>query len=1456
MLKKIISFIMAIILFLPLFPVINTIAENIDETGPVSYYVKQNSTGGIGTVEKPFGRIEQAINALSDKPGTIYIVDTYNAENGFWDMKNNNIVITAASSNSKLVIGNGIIFRGYVVLKDIQIDMCEWSHIGNDGGKLVIDNIQMPQNTMIHAGITQDGIIMSSDIVFEDGSADRIFMGGAYVFSSSSGVKGDSTITINGGNVNQICLNTDNFADGHTGITVGGNVNIIINGGNVNCITTYDDAKMNITGALNIIYNNGYSAVNSNISDDKILGGVYTVFSGIGGKVMPSENESEFIIKADAGKIAYINGEYVNDGVIKLNCGNTQVSWVDYEQYVEFEESKFADEYPSITNFPHGIESITDETFLDEEKCYPLNTGFDDYNVFNGIDLSVYGNELSLSENAYSGKFSLSINSSSEVFFPLRITEEFLVGQNNYISTNAISLKKYAVKTNLAELYINPGKNAEKISFYVSSGSGDSRKFSIIKSDVDGDGVFVTGEDFAQGKWQKVKLNLLNVFPEFESGKANGIYVKVNENSEWFFDELSSDYLVINHIDTDISKLVKDNLIVTDDGLQFLSKTDENGDVTYDTKPVVTTAKYSVNDKISSIIIDADYGNVTFEKEQTESDFLLEHDVAHLIDKTSWELSEGAVFENNTLKFTSGEQKFSFDLPQTEQRYKLYLNADIKKGAQIVFESGYKYVFKDDEPKGVHEIIVPNNIGTYMKIYADDVYFTSISEINFTIIERDSKTDSLIKNYKVTEKYSFDDTSFSENGIDYTQLPGFNQDYSGKTDELSQFFSSDFIVLRIVNASLSDECPYLYVHRSDSDYDVHRSLQYGECDYVIPNSPYSIRSINLYGNSQNKAMITGITGYSLRKSDEEYGQKTQKFNLPYSFFKVCDTNNIFLSDKSKFIYRYNAETGDDTMVASYVYDVKISDNGKYIFYDNHNDERYIYDVKTNETRPEANQNIYDKIVYLDNEGTAYYLDDKKEKIFSGDKLFTAVNDSRMICVSNDCEYLVLKGSETVTTTTGENTSTTLKVYKKNIDDGLWYFTKTLSYDYDVEIVEFINSKIYTKDSFIDLENEITANYSTSGNLVGIYGNDFVFSLEEEGYYKIFNSETGEEETHMINNAKRVFYYDRNKNNILYSDNYISNDYICVYNTITNESMIKSLLSFDGGKNWYTYFNGEWQNVHSNSVPDNIILQKYGMTASEIASIDGDAYEKLYENGVEIYSVNIAMLINSKSKKFTPTLKGITVNTVSDGGKDYMYSAKYKKYNKNEYGSITKMLTFNETNREAEGYYILATGKDWLYTYKSNSVIKLPRTENGLLSDIRGNWTTLKQYGMSEGEINRIPPNELNHIFLNEEAANTEFFVVYVYKTIGESTKNTNFNVKLLYEKKNIVPSEFTLTIYLTDGKILVYDSSSIPYCEAKRFMDWLTKRKSAVYVSDFYKIETAETVRLINYKNISYAELN
>ena len=330
MTKKFLSLILAGVLMLCAFSFTAT-AEEYEN----AYWVEQGAAG-IGDEDDPFGTIEEAIVALGGEDGTIYIYGEYDMSHfDYYSGWDGMITFKPVNADSTLLVENsrGCVFRGDVTMKGFNFEFGESTHMNSVGSKLVFDlGDDVKYDSWIHLGVYGDQTVEEQELVYESGFTTSVFAGGAYTNSAASGVAGDVDITVNGGHIEYLYLNADLYADEQVGMSIGGNLNLVVNGGTIDVIDFMEKKLNDIYGALNIVLNNGFEVVSKLNYPEHALSGTYVVMSKKGGMITPTDEVGVFEVKADAGKVAKINGKLVYDGKVKLEPGETNVGWVKGKQ--------------------------------------------------------------------------------------------------------------------------------------------------------------------------------------------------------------------------------------------------------------------------------------------------------------------------------------------------------------------------------------------------------------------------------------------------------------------------------------------------------------------------------------------------------------------------------------------------------------------------------------------------------------------------------------------------------------------------------------------------------------------------------------------------------------------------------------------------------------------------------------------------------------------------------------------------------------------------------------------------------------------------------------------------------------------------------------------------------------------------------------------------------------------
>ncbi len=298
-------------------------------------YVKQGETTGTGNEFAPFGTIEEAISALDGEDGTVVIVGTYNISGFNAPEWNGMITVTGENADSVLVsnANSSICFNGDITIKDIRFESGLFSHINPENHKLVYDADS--EFHMVHATTYRDAFNDFAEFVMESGKITSFFFGGGYSTDVNSGVSGDTDFVMNGGEIGLFYFSADTYRAEHTGTSISKNANVIINGGKVGSFLWNNKTVMNISGALNIIFNNGTAAdIPSDFSypEAYVSEGVYIVRSEKGGTVLPTSVPGVFEVCADEGRLAVINGIETENGNVRLECGENTVVWSETVQ--------------------------------------------------------------------------------------------------------------------------------------------------------------------------------------------------------------------------------------------------------------------------------------------------------------------------------------------------------------------------------------------------------------------------------------------------------------------------------------------------------------------------------------------------------------------------------------------------------------------------------------------------------------------------------------------------------------------------------------------------------------------------------------------------------------------------------------------------------------------------------------------------------------------------------------------------------------------------------------------------------------------------------------------------------------------------------------------------------------------------------------------------------------------
>ena len=207
-------------------------------------------------------------------------------------------------------------------------------------------------------------------------------------------------------------------------------------------------------------------------------------------------------------------------------------------------------------------------------------------------------------------------------------------------------------------------------------------------------------------------------------------------------------------------------------------------------------------------------------------------------------------------------------------------------------------------------------------------------------------------------------------------------------------------------------------------------------------------------------------------------------------------------------------------------------------------------------------------------------------------------------------------------------------------------------------------------------------------------------------------------------------------------------------------------------------------------------------------------------------------------------------TVEKDETDGLYGIHIEKYKKEDYRKITSLFPVENFGSNAECYYLLYIGNDWLYTYKDNELIKVKESADTLLSDMSESWIRFKQYGMNAQELRRLSGDVLSKLFVNDDFANTEFGVVYVVKTKNKDTAEYIVNFRLGSSSNFITDDDIVVEITMNGGDVKIIDSNEFSATDIENLLSWIEARQSGSG-EIFYRLKNEKTQHFINYYMIN-----
>ena len=284
------------------------IIENDDGSFTVEYFYGELSAGVVkyvsqskgsdsnnGSKTAPYKTLGAAITAVGKTGGVVYVMDSVNGGASYGTNANPVLISGDGYPNAVVYLDNnaGALLNGDITFDNIKITMGSYSHFNDRGFKLVFgDNVSM-DGFMVHIGTYASKSVNSADVTIGEHSSFRsLHLGGGY-HARAAKVSGDVTINISG-KVTNLSYGTDAYLTSQVAGAVDGNFLFTFDG-NGSFGSMIEGARRLIVSddtVFQFVFNNGTAGMGAVPEDLVPKSKLYTIYSGIGGRVLHAKDEN------------------------------------------------------------------------------------------------------------------------------------------------------------------------------------------------------------------------------------------------------------------------------------------------------------------------------------------------------------------------------------------------------------------------------------------------------------------------------------------------------------------------------------------------------------------------------------------------------------------------------------------------------------------------------------------------------------------------------------------------------------------------------------------------------------------------------------------------------------------------------------------------------------------------------------------------------------------------------------------------------------------------------------------------------------------------------------------------------------------------------------------------------------------------------------------------------------
>lgn len=1104
----------------------------------------------------------------------------------------------------------------------------------------------------------------------------------------------------------------------------------------------------------------------------------------------------------------------------------------------------------AIILFP--INSFAVITIGDTEVQLPIKSLMEEKSEFetnNSAQITGGDLEVNLTQDSVQGEYALDV----------KVNDVANKNYSEYIldtSGNLFNIENYSK----IKLWVKPAAGAKWIEFYIEDDSSNS---DAVISDLDGDGTYKVGQDLDSGVWNELTLDLTTIdeLPTTNNEiLAKIIKVKTNDNSNWYFDNVSS--VKSNVYKLDLSKMINSKTEIVDGKLQFKS----SGNDTYDIEPTILVSnRYPGFERTDTTQADFQQGTLTSATAtadgEIEFDFIDETSGGTAISgggstpsngfddsiSTSWGSSQrGADIKGNAYI------GYDFGIAKTIKNIRIYQSYNKYNGiASVKLQYSNNGIDWTDVQNLSLELIskwqyfkVDKNISAqYWRLLANSnttnawtVYELSMGESGYyTSPIIDLPSEGTARSSKIQWNQSTDSELYVETRVSYDDGNTWGTWNSISKDENIKDINEDII---LENTKLQ----YKVAVKSGIDipklYDITINITGGEYD-VLPNLGDS-KLFKLQVDSKY------FHNYNFLETPPEKNLYLSVYDTPSVFALSGDGSKLFYANykDGNRLYMLDFETNEITNMSSYssIEEIKVNFDGTKVAFKSIFDTLYFYNEDETTKVKTIDEDV--ESFSIQDDGTVYYYESDIHEICvfypdstSYESLFSEYITSLVAPKSGE-EIFILDGGY-------------LDRYAPS-QNGWIKTTLTDNFSGDIFINESMTT-IYGANKSYHIPSKTVRELDFTGSIIKVLNNDQLIIQENDDYYKLYDTNIDKTIDITPSDAKisttigadfdidvlgnRAIYTTERNGKIMGLTSYFLNGV---------QELERYLLSFDNKRTWYSYKDGTWMLISSEATPTEENFAEYGMTVEEVNALNKADFEALYENGRQIYNVDLAVYFASADTHTNSVINSIKIVTDegnSEGNNDLLgqtlYAIKEETFDATSWRELNKIYPVEIAPKESEIYYFIKLNGKYSY-YDGSQWIEETTTEIAdLLEDTETNWIEIREKGMTAEELKSITETELT-----TKLKGQPFSVLYCMKVLDTSTKEYKSLVNIDYVEDLFSSTNLTLNITLNDGTLKQF--MGLSDAEVEEFMEWVNRRQYNTGPI-FYQIKIGNTNDFVNY---------